>query len=101
LQDQAEEPEPAWQGVTKLPQMVAGELSLRGMHFEDAYGRLDEYLDAAYAAGLRSARIIHGKGTGTLREMVRNELRKREYVERYEFAMPHEGGEGVTVVHFK
>lgn len=101
LAEQAGEPEPGWQGVTRLPDAVPGELSLRGLRFEDAYGKLDAYLDAAYASGLRSARIIHGKGTGTLREMVRNELRKREYVERYDFAMPHEGGEGVTVAYFR
>jgi DNA mismatch repair protein MutS2 len=90
-----------WQGMIQLPKAVANEVSLRGMRFEDAFGKLDRYLDEAYASGLRSARIIHGKGTGTLRDMVRNELRKREYVERYDFAMPHEGGEGVTVAYFR
>jgi DNA mismatch repair protein MutS2 len=62
--------------------------------------KLDKYLDEAYAAGLRSARIIHGKGTGTLRDMVRKELDKRKYVTRYDYALPHEGGEGVTVAYF-
>ncbi|UYN92530.1 MAG: endonuclease MutS2 [Anaerolineales bacterium] len=92
---------PDWQGTVQLPDAVAAEVSLRGMRFEDAYNKLDGYLDAAYASGLRSARIVHGKGTGTLREMARDMLRKREYVERYIFANPHEGGEGVTIAYFK
>ena len=77
------------------------ELSLRGQRFEDAEKALDRYLDAAYAAGLRSVRIIHGKGTGVLRELVRKELRKRKYIKSFDFAVPHEGGEGVTVAYFK
>lgn len=90
-----------WGGFVSLPSAIANEISLRGQRFEDAFTKLDRYLDAAYAAGLPWARIIHGKGTGTLREMVQRELKKRDYVERYDFAMPHEGGEGVTVAYFK
>ncbi|QYK51169.1 MAG: endonuclease MutS2 [Anaerolineales bacterium] len=101
LDEPAGESLPDWQGTLQLPDAVASEVSLRGMRFEDAYNKLDAYLDAAYASGLRSARIIHGKGTGTLREMARDMLRKRNYVERYVFANPHEGGEGVTIAYFK
>ncbi|MEX1248276.1 MAG: Smr/MutS family protein, partial [Anaerolineales bacterium] len=90
-----------WSGVQVLAASPRGEISLRGQRFEDAVASLDHYLDEAYAAGLHSARIIHGKGTGVLREMVRNELKKRKYIERYDYAMPHEGGEGVTVAYFK
>ncbi len=90
-----------WGSIRTLAESPGNEISLRGQRFEDAFNNLDRYLDAAYAAGLRSARIIHGKGTGTLRDMVRNELKKRSYVERYDFADPHEGGEGVTVAYFK
>lgn len=104
LQSAAAEPngsERAWEGATMLPESPGGEISLRGQRFEDAFANLDRYLDAAYAAGLRSARIIHGKGTGTLRELVRRELNNRKYIERYDYALPHEGGEGVTVAFFK
>lgn len=101
LDEPSESALPDWQGTVQLPDAVASEVSLRGMRFEDAYNKLDAYLDGAYASGLRSARIIHGKGTGTLREMVRDMLRKRSYVERYVFANPHEGGEGVTIAYFK
>lgn len=77
-----------------------GEVSLRGQRAEEAMENLDRYLDQAYAAGLSSARIIHGKGTGKLRELVREELKKRPYVERFEEAQSYEGGEGVTVAFF-
>ncbi len=87
--------------ITQLAESPGDELSLRGQRFEDAFASLDHYLDAAYAAGLRSARIIHGKGTGTLREMVHKELKKRNYVQRFAFADPNQGGEGVTVAYFK
>jgi DNA mismatch repair protein MutS2 len=93
--------ERAWESMTVLPESPGGEISLRGQRFEDAFANLDRYLDAAYAAGLRTARIIHGKGTGTLRDMVRRELNQRKYIERYDYALPHEGGEGVTVAFFK
>jgi DNA mismatch repair protein MutS2 len=90
-----------WGGPPLLAQSPGNELSLRGRRFEDAEDALDRYLDAANAAGLRSARIIHGKGTGVLREMVRKELSRRKYIERFDYAAPHEGGEGVTVAYFK
>ena len=71
------------------------------MRFEEAFNKLDRYLDDANAAGLHSARIVHGKGTGVLRDMVRKELSKRNYIQRYDYALPAEGGEGVTVAYFK
>lgn len=77
------------------------ELSLRGQRYDEAYNSLDHYLDQAYAAGLPFVRIVHGKGTGQLRALVRKELGKRDYVARFEDAQPHEGGEGVTVAFFE
>lgn len=93
--------EEKWAGIGTVPDAVSGEISLRGQRYEDALINLDRYLDAAYVSGLRSARVIHGKGTGTLREMVRKELDRRSYVERHETADDRMGGEGVTVVYFK
>lgn len=87
--------------VTALAASPGVEISLRGQRAEQALENLDRYLDQAYVAGLPFARIIHGKGTGTLREIVHEELRKRSYVDRFETALPHEGGEGVTVVFFE
>lgn len=77
------------------------ELHLRGMRAEDAFEALDYYLDAAHAAGLPFVRIVHGKGTGTLRKVVREALDKARLVERWELALDSEGGEGVTVVFLR
>jgi len=73
------------------------ELHLRGMRVEDALDALDSYLDAAYAAGLPFVRIVHGKGTGTLRKVVREALDRAQLVEGWELAQDNEGGEGVTI----
>lgn len=96
-----EEPQAEPVRVSARVKSPGSELSLRGQRYEEAQNSLDAYLDQAYAAGLPYVRIIHGKGTGKLREMVQDELQRREYVERYEEAQPHEGGEGVTVAFFK
>lgn len=87
--------------VTVQAHSPGGEISLRGQRAEEALDNLDSYLDQAYAAGLPSARIIHGKGTGKLREIVREQLKKRKFVERFETALPRDGGDGVTVAYFK
>jgi DNA mismatch repair protein MutS2 len=87
--------------VTAPVSSPGGEISLRGQRAEEALDNLDNYLDSAYAAGLPSARVIHGKGTGKLREIVREQLKKRNFVERFESALPRDGGEGVTVAYFK
>ncbi|MDH3944134.1 MAG: endonuclease MutS2, partial [Anaerolineae bacterium] len=77
------------------------ELSIRGLRVDEAMDELDGYLDQAYLAGMPYVRIIHGKGTGRLKEAVRKELSKRKEVERYETGGPREGGDGVTVAFFK
>ena len=77
------------------------ELHLRGMRAEDALVALERYLDAAHAAGLPFVRIVHGKGTGTLRQVVREALENAQLVERWEHALDNEGGEGVTVAFLK
>ncbi len=73
------------------------ELNIRGWRAEDALSRLDRYLNEAYLAGLPKVRIIHGKGTGVLRKLVRGELSKHPLVASYRPGDHHEGGEGVTV----
>ncbi len=73
------------------------ELDLRGQISEDALEVLDRYLEQAYLAGLPFVRIIHGKGTGVLRQVVRDALRQNSHVISYEEGGPKEGGEGVTV----
>ena len=73
------------------------ELDLRGQRAEDALDMLDRYLEKAYMAGLPFVRIIHGKGTGKLRQEVRAVLKDHPQVTSFEEGGPKEGGEGVTV----
>jgi DNA mismatch repair protein MutS2 len=73
------------------------ELDLRGQRSEDALEMLDRYLEKAYMSGLPFVRIIHGKGTGKLRQEVRNALRDHPHVTSYEEGGEKEGGAGVTV----
>ena len=73
------------------------ELDLRGQRAEDALEMLDRYLEKAYMAGLPFVRIIHGKGTGKLRQEVRSMLKGHPQVLSFEEGGPKEGGEGVTV----
>lgn len=73
------------------------ELDLRGKRADDALDELDRYLDAAFLAGLPWVRIIHGKGTGKLRDSVREALRNHHAVKSFEGGGEKEGGEGVTV----
>lgn len=77
------------------------ELSLRGQLVEEARPNLDYYLEQAFLAGLPYVRVIHGKGTGKLRNMVRGELKKHPHVDRFEPGGPTEGGDGVTIVFFR
>ncbi len=73
------------------------EIDLRGQTVEDGLLALDRYLDAAYNANLPWVRIIHGKGTGKLRQAIRDALRSNDLVVTYESGSDGEGGDGVTV----
>jgi DNA mismatch repair protein MutS2 len=75
------------------------ELDLRGLRVEEILPRLDKYLDDAFLAGMPFARIIHGKGTGALRQAVQQELRAHPLVQSYRAGEEGEGGSGVTVVY--
>lgn len=94
------EPAPASEKNATLPPSPGLELDIRGQRVEDALPELERYLDAAYRAGLPWARIIHGKGTGKLRQSVREALRANALVRRFATGEDSEGGDGVTVVHF-
>ena len=80
-----------------LPVSPGIELDLRGQRAEDAIEALERYLDTAYLAGLPWVRIIHGKGTGKLRQAVREILSTHEHIKSFEPGGEKEGGEGVTV----
>lgn len=73
------------------------EIHLRGLRAEEALEQLDKYLDRAYRAGLPYVRVVHGKGTGTLRRLVREQLEHNPLVVSFQTAEGHAGGEGVTV----
>jgi DNA mismatch repair protein MutS2 len=80
-----------------LPASPGIELDLRGQRAEDALEALERYLDSAYLAGLPFVRIIHGKGTGRLRDVVRQALQSHPHVRSHESGGQREGGDGVTV----
>lgn len=73
------------------------EVHLRGMRAEEALDKLEKYLDRAYLAGLPYVRVVHGKGTGTLRKLARELLQESSLVSSFQNAEPGEGGEGVTI----
>jgi DNA mismatch repair protein MutS2 len=76
------------------------EIDLRGYRAHEIEGELDPYLEQAYRSGAPFARIIHGKGTGALRQVVRDLLSRSPAVQRFESAGPSEGGDGATVAFF-
>ena len=80
---------------------VKSEIDIRGKNFEDAKDIIDKYLDDAYLSGLKSVRIIHGKGTGVLRQKLREHFRNVKLIKSYKDAEYNEGGDGVTVVTLK
>jgi DNA mismatch repair protein MutS2 len=82
----------------ELPESPGMELDLRGQRADDAEQALERYLDAAFLSGLPFVRIIHGKGTGKLREVVRQALKHNPHARSFEPGGEKEGGDGVTVV---
>jgi DNA mismatch repair protein MutS2 len=92
-----DESRPAVRSFGLTPSSPGIELDLRGQRAEDALDSLERYLDAAYLAGLPFVRIIHGKGTGRLREVVRQALGQNPHVRSHEPGGEKEGGDGVTV----
>lgn len=80
---------------------VKMELNLIGKTVDEALAELEKYLDDAYIAKLPQVYIIHGKGTGTLRNAVQNYLKRCSYVKSYRNGEHGEGGAGATVVEFK
>jgi len=74
------------------------EIEVRGQRLDEALPVVEQFLDAASRAGHGRVRVIHGRGTGTLRRAVREMFDRHPLVTGYETAEPREGGEGVTVV---
>ncbi len=77
---------------------VIDEVHLRHLTVDEALLKLDKYLHDAFMAGLYQIRVVHGKGTGTLRQVVRKQLATHPLVESYRPGGYGEGGAGVTMV---
>ena len=80
---------------------VGSEINLLGKTTDEAIYALDKYLDDAYIAHVPMVRVVHGKGTGALRDAVHNYLRRQKHVANYRLGEFGEGDAGVTIVTFK
>ena len=94
VRSQSARPSPLRVREASLPM----EIDLRGLPVDDALDSLERHLDSAYLAGMPFVRVIHGKGTGRLRQAVRRALRENPYAAGFDAGKDGEGGEGVTVV---
>lgn len=80
---------------------ISPEINLLGKTTDEAVSALDKYLDDAYLSHLPSVRVVHGKGTGALRNAVHAHLKRTKYVKEYRLGEFGEGDAGVTIVTFK
>ena len=91
---------PAHSGREMKLSAMASEIDLRGMDSVEAICVLDRYLDEAMRSNISPVRVIHGKGTGTLRSAVHQSLRKNKFVKSFRLGIYGEGEDGVTIVDF-
>ena len=80
---------------------LSSEINLIGMTVDEAIAHLDKYLDDAYLSHIPSVRIVHGKGSGALRNAVQNHLKRQKYIKSYRLGTFGEGDAGVTIAEFK
>ena len=80
---------------------VSPEINLLGKTVDEAVAELDKYLDDAYIAHLSPVRIVHGKGTGALRNGIHQYLRRQKHIKSFRLGAFGEGDAGVTIVEFK
>ncbi len=76
------------------------ELRLRYLTIDEAIPKLERFLHDKYREGFRQVKIIHGKGSGALRLLVRRELGHHSLIKSFRPGENYEGGEGVTIVEF-
>jgi DNA mismatch repair protein MutS2 len=91
---------PAHSGREMKLTVISNEIDIRGMDSIEAISVLERYLDEAMRSNATSVRIIHGKGTGTLRAAVHQALKKNKYVKKYRLGVYGEGEDGVTIAEF-
>lgn len=82
-------------------QNVSSEINVIGLNVDQALPIIDKYLDDCYMANLESARIVHGKGTGRLRNGIHSFIKKHPHIKSYRVGTYGEGEMGVTIVYFK
>ncbi len=80
---------------------AAGSVFLRHLQPEEALSKLDVYINQAFLQGLTRVKVVHGKGAGILRRLVRTEMLKHPLVKSVSVAAPEEGGEGVTILELE
>lgn len=80
---------------------ASSELDLRGQRYEQALTNLDRYIDSSLLAGLNTVTIIHGIGTGAIRNGVQQYLKRNRHVKSYSYAPANQGGTGATVVQLQ
>ena len=80
---------------------VGTEVNLIGMTTDEAVPAMEKYLDDAYLAHMPSVRVVHGRGTGALKNACHKRLRQLKYVKDFRLGEFGEGGTGVTIVTFK
>lgn len=86
---------------SRKSKVIKQEIDLRGLNIEEGILETDKYLDDAYISGLKEVYIIHGKGTGVLREGINNFLKTHKHIKSIRAGKYGEGGDGVTVVELK
>ena len=76
-------------------------IDIRGERTEQAEFEVLKFLDGAYSSGLDRVEILHGKGTGALKEMVQRILKNYDKIDSFHFAPIENGGDGITIAEFK
>jgi len=92
---------PAHSGREMKMDATPVEVDLRGMDAVEAICTLSLYLDNAMRSGMKNVRIIHGKGTGILRNAVHQELKKNKFIKSFRLGVYGEGEDGVTIAEFR
>jgi len=87
--------------INSAPRNVGMQLDMRGMRAGDVAELVDRYLNDAYLSNLNEVRLVHGKGTGALRNVVRDVLASHPLVDKYTGGVQGEGGDGVTVAQLR
>lgn len=85
----------------KKAQTISMSVNVQGQNLEDALMNVDKYIDDAYMAGLKEVTVIHGNGTGVLKEGLRRSFKKHKLIASYRKGGYNEGGDGVTIVKLK